>query len=110
MDSARVVGRRYAVAAALVLGAGQALAATIYGSLTAGGQPLAGADLVLECGSRGSQGKTDARGAFRFTVDATGTCELRVAGASAKVIVYKEPTRYDFEVRRSGSGASLVRK
>jgi hypothetical protein len=37
--------------------------------------------MVLQCGAEVAPGKTDARGAFRFTVNKTGNCELRVVGA-----------------------------
>lgn len=99
-------------AAALLLAAGPAAAATIYGSLSQpGGQPLAQTALELRCGNEVSQGKTDARGSFRFTVPQTGRCELRVAGGGeVQVIVYNEPTRYDYELRRVDGRPVLARR
>lgn len=109
MASATTLGRRWLVLAALAPCTGHALAATIYGTLTSGGQPLA-AELTLQCGDRSLPGRSDARGAYRFTVERTGSCELRVAGATTPVVVYNEPTRYDYDLRRSGNTAALVRR
>lgn len=111
MDSTSAIGARRAFAAAALLGVQAATAATIYGALSEGGQPVAGATLELNCGADGpAAARTDARGAYRFTVSRTGKCELRAAGGAAPVIVYNEPTRYDFEVRRAGGGTTLVRR
>ena len=110
MVSASVHAGRATFVAAALLGAGQAGAATIYGALSEGGQPVAGAALELKCGADASAAKTDARGAYRFTVSQSGKCELRVAGAVAPIILYNEPTRYDYEVRRAGGTATLVRR
>ncbi len=110
MASATSKGLRLAWLCVAACGPAGAVAATIYGSLSEAGKPVAGADMVLQCGAEGTPGKTDARGAFRFTVNKTGNCELRVAGAVAPVIVYDEPTRYDYEVRRAGNASSLVRR
>ncbi|MBP6778477.1 MAG: hypothetical protein KA151_14635 [Piscinibacter sp.] len=109
MASARTLGRRWLVLAALAACTGPALAATIYGTLTSGGQALV-AELTLQCGDKSLPGKSDARGAYRFTVERTGSCELRVAGAVATVVVYNEPTRYDYDLRRSANTAALVRR
>lgn len=110
MVSASVQVGRAAFVAWALLGAGHALAATIYGALSEGGQPVAGAPLELKCGAEASAAKTDARGAYRFTVNQSGKCELRAAGAVAPIILYNEPTRYDYEVRRAGGTATLVRR
>ena len=110
MVSGLVGARRCAFVAAALLGAGNAAAATIYGALSEGGQPVAGATLELKCGGETSAAKTDARGAYRFTVNQSGKCELRAAGGVAPIILYAEPTRYDYEVRRAGGGATLVRR
>lgn len=107
------VARRVAAAsvAGLLLSAGPAWAATIYGSLSQGGQALANARLELQCGGDTTSGQTDARGSYRFTVKLTGRCELRVAGGGvAPVIVYNEPTRYDYDLRRVDGRAVLVRR
>lgn len=97
--------------AAWLAAAGPAAAATIYGSLTQGGQPLANAALELRCGNeRPLPGTTDTRGSYRFTVGATGNCELLVQGALARVVVYPEPTRYDFDLRKGKEGLELARR
>lgn len=110
MVSASAHAGRATIVAAALLGAGHAVAATIYGALSEGGQPVAGAPLELRCGAEASAAKTDARGAYRFTVGQTGKCELRAAGAVTPIILYNEPTRYDFEVRRAGGNATLARR
>ncbi len=110
MVSASAYAGRAAFVVAALLGAAHVGAATIYGALSEGGQPVAGAAVELKCGADASAAKTDARGAYRFTVSQTGKCELRAAGAVAPIILYNEPTRYDYEIRRAGGSASLVRR
>jgi hypothetical protein len=110
MVSASTHARRAAVIVGALLGAGHAVAATIYGALSEGGQAVVGAPLELKCGADASAVKTDARGAYRFTVNQTGKCELHVAGAMAPIILYNEPTRYDYEIRRAGGTTTLVRR
>jgi hypothetical protein len=85
-------------------------AATIYGTIHDGDRPLADAAIELSCGGRRVAGRTDDRGAYRFTVGQTGRCELRAAGSSAPVILYEQPIRYDFEVRRHDGRAGLIRR
>src|SRR5262245_5236698 len=85
-------------------------AATIYGTLQEGGQPLANLKVDLQCqGGRDSR-QTDARGTYRFTVGWIGRCELSARGGSSTVILYNEPTRYDFELREVGGRPSLIRR
>ena len=98
-----------ATAAALafaLVGAGQAAAATIYGIIQASNQPVANTPVSVTCPGAEARTTTDARGTYRVTVSRTGRCTLQVRGAAAPVIVYEEPTRYDFEV----AGGRLMRR
>jgi hypothetical protein len=84
--------------------------ATIYGMIREGGRPLPNAGIDLVCGGRRDAGRTDDRGAYRFTVSQTGRCELRAGGGVAAVILYDQPTRYDFELQRQGGRTELIRR
>lgn len=97
-------------ALAMAVASGPLLAATIYGSLQVAGQPAPNRDLQLHCDGAVVAGKTDARGAYRFTVGQIGRCELRALDTEAPVILYADPTRYDFDLQRVGGQPRLVRK
>jgi hypothetical protein len=90
--------------------ASEVSAATIYGTLQEGGQPLSNLKVDLQCQGRRDSRQTDARGTYRFTVSWTGRCELSARGGSSTVILYNEPTRYDFEIRQVGGRPSLIRR
>jgi hypothetical protein len=105
--------------AALVAGAllaTPAFAATIFGTLTQKGKPVAKAQLSLSCPGLPApvQTQTDARGTYHFSVTTKGSCKLSYqnAGATAitDVIVDPNPTQYDFEVDTSSGAARLVRR
>ena len=85
-------------------------AATIYGMLEEAGRPLAGLQIDLQCEGGRDSTQTDARGTYRFTVGWTGRCELRARGDSSTVILYNEPTRYDFEIRQVDGRPRLIRR
>jgi hypothetical protein len=100
-----------AAALALVLaGAGQVAAATIFGIIQAGQQPVANTSVSVACPGAEGRSTTDARGTYRLTVARTGRCTLQVRGAAAPVILYEEPTRYDFELVGGGAQARLMRR
>ena len=92
------------------------LAATIFGTITQKGKPVAKAQLSLNCPglSAPAQTQTDARGSYHFSVTAKGACKLSYQGggasANADVIVDPNPTQYDFEVDTSAGAARLVRR
>ncbi|MGH7307787.1 MAG: hypothetical protein ACREK6_03750 [Candidatus Rokuibacteriota bacterium] len=90
--------------------AGPVAAATIYGTIQEGGRPLEKATVELSCDGKRQSQQTDARGTYRFTVSRTGRCQLHLQGGSAPVIVYDEPTRYDFEVRQEDGRRRLIRR
>ena len=104
-----------ALATAATLGLALALpsevgAATIYGTMQEAGTPLADLRVDLQCeGGRDSK-QTDARGTYRFTVSWTGRCELKAGGGTSPVILYNEPTRYDFEIRQVDGRPRLIRR
>jgi hypothetical protein len=105
--------------AAVLVGAllaSPAFAATIFGTLTQKGKPVAKAQLSLSCPglSAPAQTQTDARGAYHFSVSAKGGCKLSYqngsSSAATDVIIDPNPTQYDFEVDTSSGAARLVRR
>src|SRR5215468_5820891 len=106
-----MASRAWAVTIATVLWmlifAAAAAAATIYGVIQQGNQPVRNAPVVLACGgTEVAQARTDDRGNYRLTAAQTGRCSLRVGGASGEVMLYQEPTRYNFEAE----GPRLIRR
>ena len=98
------------VASALAV-SGEAVAATIYGTIRQGNQPVANTPVVLICGgNKAAETNTDGRGAYRLTTGRTGRCELQIHGASSEVILYQDPIRYDFEIVGGGGQTSLIRR
>lgn len=94
------------VAAALLV-SGEAAAATIYGMVQQGNQPVRSTTVTLFCGAAVvAKTTTDDRGNYRITAAQTGSCKLQVGGASGEVTLYQDPTRYNFDV----VGTGLVRK
>ena len=105
--------------AALVLGvllSAPASAATIFGTLTQKGKPVAKAHLTLSCAGLASpvETQTDDRGAYHFSLTAKGSCKLSYQNGSVQahtdVIVDPNPTQYDFELDVGTAGARLVRR
>jgi len=95
-----------AFACALAVSA-EAAAATIYGFIHENNQPVVKKELVLKCGDiEAAKAITDERGNYRITTARTGRCILTVGGASGDVILYTEPTQYNFEI----SKAQLIRR
>jgi len=87
------------VACALAVSA-EAAAATIYGFIQQNNRPVVNIQLFLKCGgTEAARAITDDRGNYRMTAARTGRCNLVVDGASGDVVLYTEPTRYDFEIR-----------
>jgi hypothetical protein len=76
-------------------------AATIFGTLYRNNQPLRSTKVILSCGKNNADTMTDDRGTYRLTITYVGRCNLRVDNASGDVILYRDPTRYDFEVTQS---------
>ena len=104
---------------ALLVGAllaSPAFAATIFGTLTQKGKPVAQAQLSLSCPGLAAPAQTqsDARGSYHFSVTAKGNCKLSYqnAGATAAtdVIIDPNPTQYDFDVDASSGTVRLVRR
>ncbi len=105
--------------AALLLGvvlSAPASAATIFGTLTQKGKPVAKAQLTLSCAGLAAPvtTQTDERGSYHFSLTAKGSCKLAYQSAGVKaetdVIVDPNPTQYDFEVDVGKAGARLVRR
>ena len=87
------------VACALAVTA-EAAAATIYGFIQQDNRPVANGQLVLKCGgTEAARAVTDDRGNYRMSAARTGRCSLHLGNASGEVVLYAEPTRYDFEIR-----------
>jgi hypothetical protein len=85
-------------------------AATIYGTMQEGGKPLGDLRVDLQCEGERDSKQTDARGTYRFTVSWIGRFELRARGGSSPVVLYNEPTRYDFEIRQVDGRPRLIRR
>ncbi len=103
--------RVVAVALGAVLNAPAiALAATIYGTIQENGAARSNVEVGLACDGNRIVQRTDARGTYRFSLPRTGHCALDVQGASTRIVVYDEPTRYDFELRRGSGRPTLVRR
>ncbi len=88
----------------------KAEASTIYGTMQEGGNPVADLRVDLQCDGGRDSKQTDARGTYRFTVSWTGRCELKARGGTSPVILYSEPTRYDFEIRQVDGRPRLIRR
>jgi hypothetical protein len=105
-------GRRLALAvAAFGVAAGPAVAATIYGSVSENQQPASNRAIELHCpGQDPVPITTDARGSYRFTVAATGSCVVRMGAAEAPVILSGNPAQYNFELRNVNGRLVLVQR
>jgi len=85
----------------------EAAAATIFGFIQETNRPVAGRDVILNCGGvEAGRGVTDERGNYRISSPRTGRCLLLVGRASGDVVLYTEPTRYNFEI----AGDRLIRR
>ena len=89
-----------------------ASAATILGTLSRDGRPVAQLELSLSCpGVPPAVTQSDVRGSYQLSINASGKCELLVGAAKATVILFNQaPTQYDFELQGSGAGAQLKRR
>ena len=105
--------------AALVLGvvlSAPATAATIFGTLTQKGKPVAKAHLTLSCAGLPApvETQTDDRGSYHFSLKAKGSCKLTYQNGSVEahtdVVVDPNPTQYDFDLDMGTAGAHLVRR
>jgi hypothetical protein len=106
MSKFAMTAKTATVLAALLV-SGEAAAATIYGMIQQGNQPVRNTPVVLNCGgAEAGRTTTDDRGNYRITTPRTGTCSLQVGGASGGVTLYQDPTRYNFDV----VGTSLNRR
>ncbi|WP_354002263.1 carboxypeptidase-like regulatory domain-containing protein [Paraburkholderia caribensis] len=85
-------------------------AATIYGVVRRDNQPLHNESVVLNCAGTEVTTNTDSNGSYRLTLPQTGRCTVRIRGAGAEVILYSNPTRYDFEVGGSDSQPRLLNR
>jgi hypothetical protein len=81
-------------------------AGPLYGTISAGGRPLADADVMVQCPGFSSPGptstpaKTDDRGSYSLRVQATGRCQMRVKsgnylGPPFEVQLGNDPLRFD---------------
>jgi hypothetical protein len=90
---------------------GPVTAATIYGSVSENQLPAGNRPIQLLCpGQNPISGSTDARGSYRFTLSANGSCIMRMGTAEAPVILSTNPTQYNFEVRNMNGRLVLVQR
>lgn len=73
-------------------------AGAVYGTLTRGGAPLAGAQVFLTCGALISSGQSGPKGQYRLTIAAGGRCVLAIDGRTLEIGLGEQPLRQDFEV------------
>lgn len=99
---------------ALLLAASAAEAGKIYGSLQIDGQAvIQGTRVSINCAGTDYTAEVGDHGRYSVNVEMEGPCSLSIAGyagASAKIISYKEATRYNFLLTRSGNGYNMQRK
>jgi len=88
-------------------------AGRIYGSLQIDGQAVAeGTQVVVNCSGKSYKTEVQKHGRYSVNVGKEGTCSFSVAGyagVSTDVDSYKEATRYNFLIKRSGSKYSIKR-
>lgn len=108
----RVAPRACAIAIAPMVAFASAAShgATIYGTVTQDGAPLRQARIELLCGTSKDWRSTDDLGSYRLAVRSTGSCRLTVLDASAPVMVYEEPTRYDWVYQQQPRPALMPRR
>jgi hypothetical protein len=107
--------KRAALILAALAFAGAASAGEVYGTITESGKPAgAGLALKLACEGASADAKTDAYGAYRVKVAATGNCTLTVASKagspSLAVNLYDKPARYDLVLTQSAGKYTVARK
>jgi hypothetical protein len=85
-------------------------AATIYGMIRENNHPVVNAPIVLDCAGTKTSTNTDGRGTYRLTLDRTGRCNLTIRGVPAQVILYVDPSRYDFEISGGSGPTRLIRR
>lgn len=108
---ARWAGTVMAAAVAVLALSREADAATIFGAIHQGNRPVVNAPVALVCrGTEAARTTTDARGGYRLTANETGRCTLEVRGGSTEVILYQDPTRYDFDLVGAGGQLRLNRR
>jgi hypothetical protein len=90
-----------------------AQAAGFYGSLIVDGAlPKAPLQIALFCrGQQVSTATVDTRGSYVISIDrAVSPCEVRVGDAAAPVVLYSNPTRYNFALVHSGGVTRLMQR
>ncbi len=102
------ISSRCLVAAAVLILAGPASAAAIYGNLKRGNQPLVGVVLKLVCPGGAATGNSNAQGNYNLSVAGEGRCALSVGDKTTWVVLTGDPARYDFEV--PADAAPLARR
>ena len=108
--ASRAIALTAASIVSVLIVADPAAAATIYGIIHEGGGPAASAPVTLSCGGAQTRTNTDGRGTYRLTVARPGRCSLDVRGVSVPVILYEDPTRYDFEIVGAPAQPRLLRR
>ncbi len=92
------------------------MAGLVLGTLRENNQPVAaGTDVELVCGGNPPvKAKTAADGSYKVLAKEPGKCTLRVTykgqTASAEVLAYEQPTKYDFDLVPEGGKYALRRR
>ena len=106
---------RRLVVAATVAGACIALptvaaAEPIYGTLTGPAGP--NSTLTVTCGNVTASVQADRSGSYRLNVKARGRCTLRIGDMQQdeRIVIYDQPTRYDYEVTKVNGRTQIERR
>ena len=91
-----------------------AVAGKIYGVILVNGQPLpAKTKLTIACGQATYSANSKNHGRYSVNVKTEGACRLSAngyQGASAKVVSYRDPTKYNFNLTANGSRFTMQRQ
>jgi hypothetical protein len=76
-----------------------ASAGEIFGTIRDGKRPLVGAKVEIRCGDSSYTGRTDKYGGYSISVPKRGRCTLHVSGKSRVVQSFRQPAKFDFNIK-----------
>jgi len=105
--------KQAALAFAILVAPFGAAAAAVFGSIIVDGR-VPGREMPIElvCGNDVIDRKlVDASGSYRFTnVPARTNCVVRIEGATAPVVLFPNPTKFDYALTHPAGRAVLVQR
>ncbi len=109
MRSLKILALATALSTPAALSAGQ-----IYGTITAAGKGVSGAQIEINCAGAITPGATAADGSYRINVAQEGQCSLALPGhagrPSAVIFSNPNPSLYNFELVPRGDGNYELRR